>query len=209
MNKRYQQGVALAAVFQAASLVEQLARTGEIPASEFELLINSLFIQNPDNFDEIYGQIPNLQAGAHAILKSSSGIQNALNPDVMRYALSILHLENKLKKQHHLLDVIGKGIEHAQLQSKHFSITHENILANLSSTYQKSLSTLNFRIKVTGNPNILKNANQADKIRVLLLAGVRAAILWRQVGGRRWHLLFSRKSYCKIAQGLLNNSIED
>ena len=34
-----QQTIALAAIFQAASLVEQLARTGEIPTVELELLI--------------------------------------------------------------------------------------------------------------------------------------------------------------------------
>lgn len=202
-DRRSQQAIALAAVFQAASLVEQLARSGEIPNSEFELLVKSLFQQSPDSFDDIYGAQPNLQAGAQAILKSASGRQGSLNPDVMRYALSLLHLEKKLNKQPQLLDIIGRGIDNAQNQSKHFTITHENIMANLSGTYQKSLSTLNFRVKVTGNPSVLKNNQQSDKIRVLLLAGIRAAILWRQVGGRRWHLLLNRKSYCKVAQKIL------
>jgi len=35
------------------------------------------------------------------------------------------------------------------------------------------------------------------------LTGIRAAILWRQVGGRRWHLLFNRKRYFKDAKGLI------
>jgi high frequency lysogenization protein len=69
INKHEQQAIALAAIFQAASLVEQLARTGDIPAPELELLITSLFKQNPDNFDEIYGARPNLQAGYHGICK--------------------------------------------------------------------------------------------------------------------------------------------
>ena len=69
INKHEQQTIALAAIFQAASLVEQLARTGEIPAQELELLVTSLFKQNPDNFDEIYGARPNLQAGYHGICK--------------------------------------------------------------------------------------------------------------------------------------------
>ncbi|MEH6454630.1 MAG: DUF489 family protein, partial [Psychromonas sp.] len=32
------------------------------------------------------------------------------------------------------------------------------------------------------------------KIRALLLAGVRAAVLWRQIGGKRRQLIFSRKA---------------
>ncbi|MGH8570919.1 MAG: DUF489 family protein, partial [Gammaproteobacteria bacterium] len=31
------------------------------------------------------------------------------------------------------------------------------------------------------------------KIRAVLLAGVRAAMLWHQIGGRRWHLPVFRK----------------
>ena len=33
----------------------------------------------------------------------------------------------------------------------------------------------------------------ADRIRALLLAGVRLAWLWQQLGGRRWHLILRRK----------------
>ena len=32
------------------------------------------------------------------------------------------------------------------------------------------------------------------RIRSLLLAGIRSAILWQQMGGKRWHFLFARKS---------------
>jgi high frequency lysogenization protein len=77
------------------------------------------------------------------------------------------------------------------------------VIGNLADTYKQTLSTLSFRIKVAGNPQILQNSHNANKVRALLLAGIRAAILWRQVGGRRWHLLFNRKRYIKDAQGLL------
>ncbi|HKM37225.1 MAG TPA: DUF489 family protein, partial [Thiopseudomonas sp.] len=32
----------------------------------------------------------------------------------------------------------------------------------------------------------------AAKVRALLFAGIRSARLWRQLGGRRWHLLTKR-----------------
>lgn len=39
----------------------------------------------------------------------------------------------------------------------------------------------------------LQDSRNADKVRALLLAGIRSAMLWRQLGGRRWQLLFSRR----------------
>lgn len=205
-NKHMQQTIALAAVFQSAALVEQLARTGDIPQTELESLISSLFKQNPDSFDEIYGAEPLLQAGFNGICQLTSGAGSAtkrVQPDVMRYALSIMHLESRLSGNKHMMSQLGDGITNASRQAEHFHITHENLLANLADLYKQTLSTLSFRIKVTGNPQILQNQRNANKVRVLLLTGIRAAILWRQVGGRRWHLLFSRKRYHKDARALL------
>jgi high frequency lysogenization protein len=207
INKHEQQAIALAAIFQAASLVEQLARTGEIPAPELELLITSLFKQNPDNFDEIYGAKPNLQAGYHGICKlmgsDNAKVKQDIKPDVMRYALSIIHLESRLRKNGHMMNQLGESIQSSVRQADHFHITHESVIGSLADTYKQTLSTLSFRIKVAGNPQILQNSHNANKVRALLLAGIRGAILWRQVGGRRWHLLFNRKRYIKDAQGLL------
>jgi high frequency lysogenization protein len=207
INKHEQQAIALAAIFQAASLVEQLARTGEIPAPELELLITSLFKQNPDNFDEIYGPRPNLQAGYHGICKlmgsDATKLKQEIKPDVMRYALSIIHLESRLRKNGHMMNQLGDSIQSSVRQADHFHITHESVIGSLADTYKQTLSTLSFRIKVAGNPQILQNSHNANKVRALLLSGIRAAILWRQVGGRRWQLLFNRKRYIKDAQSLL------
>jgi len=206
-SKHEQQTIALAAIFQAASLVEQLARTGDIPAPELELLIASLFQQNPDSFDDIYGSKPNLQAGYHGICRlmgnESSKAQADIKPEVMRYALSIVHLESRLRKNSAMMNQLGENIQNSVRQAEHFHLTHESVIGSLADTYQKTLSTLSFRIKVTGNPQVLQNSLNANKVRALLLAGIRAAILWRQVGGRRWHLLFNRKRYIKDAQSLL------
>ena len=207
INKHEQQTIALAAIFQAASLVEQLARTGEIPAAELELLITSLFKQNTDSFDEVYGAKPNLQAGYHGICKLMGSdvtkLKQEIKPDVMRYALSIMHLESRLRKNTHMMNQLGDSIQSSVRQAEHFHITHESVIGSLADTYKQTLSTLSFRIKVAGNPQILQNSHNANKVRALLLAGIRAAILWRQVDGRRWHLLFNRKRYIKDAQSLL------
>ena len=46
---------------------------------------------------------------------------------------------------------------------------------------------------------MLSNEDNAAAIRALLLAGVRSALFWRQLGGRRWQLLFFRNRLSNTA----------
>jgi high frequency lysogenization protein len=50
---------------------------------------------------------------------------------------------------------------------------------------------------------VLKSDANQHHIRALLLAGLRSALLWNQVGGKRRHFIFSRKQMLKAAQQLL------
>lgn len=201
-----QQAIALAGLFQAASLVEQIATRGMVPQNSFETSLASLFVTSPDTTEEIYGGVHDLPInlsqgfrGLNELLDKSKAEQNQ---DVIRYGLSIIHLERKLNKRPDLLQNIGERIDKIIQQARYFAeegtdlkdnpaaFTHPTVIANLASLYQDTLSTFSFRIQVTGEPRHLQNAENAAKIRALLLAGVRAAMLWRQVGGKRWHLLF-------------------
>ena len=44
-----------------------------------------------------------------------------------------------------------------------------------------------------------------DQVRTALLGGVRAAVLWDQVGGRRRHLVVKRRQYVWAAEELLGH----
>ena len=201
-----QQAIALAGLFQAASLVEQIATRGMVPQNSFETSLASLFVTNPGTTEEIYGGYDDLPAnlslgfrGLDELLEKSRADQNQ---DLIRYALSMMHLERKLSKRPDLLQTIGERIDQMAQQASYFSdadtepgdnpgvFTHPTVVANLASLYQDTISTFSFRIQVTGEPRHLQNAENAAKIRALLMAGIRAAMLWRQVGGKRWQLLF-------------------
>ena len=198
-----QQVTALAAVIQAASLVEQLARTGDMPAQEAAPLLQALFIQSPERFDEVYGSAAtSLPVGLENLQAIVGQTPRGVSPDVTRYALSLLHLERKLRQNSDMLNALGGGIQTASRQAEHFGISHENTIAALADLYKQTLSNLSFRIHVTGNPTYLQNPHTANRVRALLLAGIRAAILWRQAGGKRWHLLVKRGSYLKACQFL-------
>jgi high frequency lysogenization protein len=64
----------------------------------------------------------------------------------------------------------------------------------LSELYQQTVSTLSRRVQVTGDIAQLRRDDIAAEVRALLLAGIRFAWLWRQLGGRRWHLVLRRSN---------------
>ncbi|KRG72916.1 DUF489 family protein, partial [Stenotrophomonas pavanii] len=76
-------------------------------------------------------------------------------------------------------------------------------LASLGGPYAETISRLKPRVMVQGNPHYLGQAGVVAEIRALLLAAVRAAVLWRQLGGSYWDFLFGRKAMIEAVDRLL------
>lgn len=194
-----EQAIALSAIFQAAELVATLARKGTLDEAQAEPLLNSILVVNAEKTEDIYGgQFDcqgNLAMGRRIAKQVMGKEREAVNPDTIRYALSMIHLESKLQKDSTMLAAIGRQLSQVERQKEHFdSVMHENMVAGISGMYQDTLSKMSFRIQVHGDSRHLQQPYIANQVRALLMAGVRAAMLWRQVGGRRWHLIFKRKA---------------
>ncbi|MFW5825254.1 MAG: DUF489 family protein, partial [Marinobacter sp.] len=101
-----------------------------------------------------------------------------------------------------MLDIIGQRIEQARHTASHFGYVHSNLISNLASIYMDTISTFRQRIQVTGDPAVLQRDENAAKVRALLLAGIRSAVLWRQTGGRRWQLILRRRRVAATAREL-------
>jgi high frequency lysogenization protein len=123
--------------------------------------------------------------------------------ELTRYAVVLLGLERKLARRPELLAAIRAGIEDVIRNLPHFSVDHGNTIARFADLYLNNLSTLSPRIMVSGDPVHLNNPENANRIRALLLAGVRAAILWRQSGGGRLTLLLRRNPLLRETRRLL------
>ena len=59
---------------------------------------------------------------------------------------------------------------------------------------------------IRGEQSHLLNENTAARIRTLLLAGIRSAVLWQQLGGGKWKLFLKRKKYVPVAENLLRST---
>jgi len=199
--------LALAGIFQAVSLVQQIGTTGQVDLHDMETSLQSLLDLDPHSVEAVYGQVSNLRSGLQKLTVQLDSNKEGMDLDITRYVVSLLHLERKLAKQPAMLEEISKGIQRAKQQMEHYPLTHENILANLADIYAKTISQLSPRIMVSGEQAYLSNPDSANKIRALLLSGMRSAILWRQLGGSRWQIIFSRNKFIKEAQRILDQEV--
>lgn len=199
------QTLALAAIFQFASAVEKLAKTGQITNSELKTAVNSLFVQNPQTTLDVYGDLGQLESGLKSLIESLQR-KPERSSDCVRYVMGILHLERRLAKRQDMLSVIGSRLDKNRHQLEHFSAEHENVVAGLAEIYSDTISSFSFRIQVMGEYQHLQQARIANQIRTLLFAGIRSAVLWRQLGGRRLAIIINRSKFIKIAEQLLADS---
>ncbi|MDT8283756.1 MAG: high frequency lysogenization protein HflD, partial [Gammaproteobacteria bacterium] len=124
--------------------------------------------------------------------------------EITKYVISLIMLEKKLSRQKSMLDEISNRLNKIESQFDFFSLSHENTYAKLGQIYKDTISTLGPKIIVTGNQIYLSNNNNANKVRALLLAGIRSAVLWRQCGGSRWQFIFGRKDYIDECDKILS-----
>jgi high frequency lysogenization protein len=206
MDRTPEQALALAGIAQSAFLVHQLAHHGLAAQDKFATMINSLFVTHPKSTEEVFGSVRKLQLGLQVLQELLDGSSSIFShAEVLRYQMSLLFLEYKLASRPELMNAISKGLEKIKMQYPDTELAeHPLAIRDISRLYLSTLSTLSFRIKVRGDLNYLKNDHIACKVRAALFAGIRSAVLWRQVGGKRWHLLFRRKHIEKAIEQLLS-----
>jgi high frequency lysogenization protein len=195
------QTIALAGLSQAVQLVRDIAREGSADPDDLEALIASLLRINADSVPEVYGGLKRIETGLR-LLERQLGPPESVDTELARYAAALLHLEGKYRGQPAMCKAVRAGLERATAQAAHFGAVHENVLAGLADLYQNSISQLSPRIVVVGEQVYLENPANANKIRALLLAGIRSAWLWRQCGGSRLGFLLNRRKLREEARRL-------
>ncbi|OYT96717.1 MAG: lysogenization regulator HflD [Pseudomonas sp. PGPPP3] len=204
MSPTQEQLIALGAVFEAAFLVDKIAKSGQVSEAPLGCMLGSLLVRDPKNTLDVYGGDDlNLRDGYRALVSALERDPSTLQRDSLRYALALLGLERKLAKRDDMLQIMGSRLDQIQQQVQHFGLVHDNVIAACGGLYQDTLSTFSQRIQVQGDMRHLQQPSNAAKIRALLLTGIRAARLWRQLGGHRWQLVFSRRKLLNELRPLL------
>lgn len=195
--------IALSALLQSVTLVQQIAETGHIDHASFETLLNSLLVTDAPTTEAVYGDISQLGLGIKQLNKQLSKDKEQKDVQLLRYTIGLLHLERQLAKRPAMLDLIGHDIDQVPQQIDYFGdINSPQVIARFADIYHRTISELSPRIQVLGDPRILQQPDNVNRVRALLLTGIRAAMLWHQKGGRRWQFIFQSNKILKIATEL-------
>lgn len=209
MSRDYQdQILALAGIFQAARLAQQLAREGRADSAAFPASIESVLRLDSPTTAAVYGGPRGVALGLGALRDSlAGGRPRPADVEMLRYAMALIQLERRLARRPQMLAGIRDGIASAIERMRFFENgddgAHPMLVEKLAELYTQTISTLPPRIMVQGEHGHLATPAIAAKVRAALLAGIRSAVLWRQLGGRRWHLVFQRRRMLDAVQALL------
>jgi len=197
--------LALAGLFQAVRLVQQIAREGRCEKEAWEASIGSLFQFDADTPEAVYGGLEGLRLGFKTLSAQLQPQDPQQAMELTRYSIGLIHLERRLNKRTETLGTLEKGLQAAQQQREYFSEVNASVIGRLADLYQETISIMGPKIMVQGDPQHLQVGDNAARIRVLLLAGIRACVLWRQAGGNRWRLILNRQALLNEARRQLES----
>lgn len=193
--------IALAGVLQAIRLVQQMANNGQSETRPLAACIDSLFRFDADTAEAVFGSARELEPGLRRLIAQIEGSDR--DTAQTRIGMSLLQLERRFIANPTAVDAVRRGLDAIQPERDQLGPTHPTVLAKLGDLYADCISPLGARVLVQGNPVYLSQASVVGEVRAALLAALRAAVLWRQVGGSYWDFLWSRRAMAEAARELL------
>jgi high frequency lysogenization protein len=195
--------LALAGVVQSAELVRQAACHGTWSGYAATACLDSLFALEAASVEDIYGDRKRMRLGLETLAAVLRG--EGEYADTLRYTVSLLQLQRKFIRAGKVQAEVGSALlDIAQRQADEPQHEREDAQAHdIAELYTRTVSKMTPRIIVSGQPQYLQNPRVTDWIRTLLLAGLRSATLWQQLGGGRFDLMFRRKKLLADVQEYL------
>ncbi len=210
MNKQVQRAAGLAAILQPVQLVHSVARRGRCDQAPFVHSISALFIQGEDAIALYGGHSSHLNEGFRMVEKLFGGDIDASDAKPMlTYAANLIGIEKQLRHHPDTLQQLAAGLERIHRQADYFGeLTHPTIIASIAALYGDTISHLKPRVIVRGKPEYLRQPDNTNRVRALLLAGLRGAHCWHKAGGNHLRLLLGRKGLLKEARQLRHHGVE-
>lgn len=195
------QVTALCALMTATQQVHELAYTGNINQHILVSLEKSLFDLEPKTISDIYDSTSTFRQGA-LFLQNLSSPSDAAQPDIaqpMHYGMSLIQLAKELMSDSQVRQALQAKLKETPKPEHFDDWLSKEFIDHLAMMYVDTIGKLGTRIQVKGQPEQLKKDGNPERIRSLLLCGIRAAYLWLQLGGNRTHFFLSRKKIADIA----------
>jgi len=187
--------LALAALVQAARVAHELAAHGRSPEGAETPLREALFIFDAPSVEAIFGEARRLLPGLKGLLRTLEG--HPPERFSLGYAVHLLMLAERLLQDGRAFESLGAALEASRPQALESgsAAASQAVSQDLARIYQQHISPVGPRLMIQGEPVWLNNGDIAARIRAALLGGIRAAVLWRQLGGGRWEFIWHRGRY--------------
>ena len=195
--------LALAGIFQSSQQVINLATNGQADERILEPLISSVLKLDAESCEDVYGNTSNLRPGLRLIDTQLRTGASGKSRNLGRYVAGLLNLERQLSRSAEMQSVISTRIVQVKRLTEDKELTDPTIIHSIAELYKDTISTLPLRIQVTGEQDILQQPEIQDQVRSCLFCGLRSAVLWRQMGGKRRQLILNRKQLINTAEDLL------
>ena len=195
--------IALAASAQAIQLVQHIAWKNQFEQEQALPLLNSLFQIDAQDTRDIYQGSAQLAPGLRYLSQQLASSKKEANIEFGRYLASLINIEKQFSNRTDMQQQLSERLAHISKLLEFEPISSSAVYVALADTYTQTLSKLPIRVQVYGTPTYLQVESNQHKIRALLLAAVRAQVLWKQLGGKKRHFLFKRKQMLDTAKQLL------
>ncbi|HZP67828.1 MAG TPA: high frequency lysogenization protein HflD [Rudaea sp.] len=200
--------IALAGLFQALALVRAIAQRGTCDEAAMRESLASVLRIDADTPADVFGGIGNVRLGLETLI-AELGEEGMRDATMARMAVTVLRLERSLARRPDMRTKLRDEIEAIATMVARPQAVEIDLAARYARLYAETLSRLKPRVMVEGSHVYLDQPGKQNQIRALLLAAIRAVVLWRQLGGTQWRLLFRRKQYAMLARGLLARCMLD
>jgi high frequency lysogenization protein len=213
-QKTIDQCIALAGLTQAVRVVQHIAWKGNTNDTDFKAVLASILRVDAKSAAAVYGGSFELSSGLRYLNHQLDPAHKDKDPEFVNLVINIISLQAQLQKNVSLMQKLGEmtgELSEKYLDSEFYTddALFEELIESCSETYKQTLSKLNNRIQVKGEPKYLKEETNQLKVRAALLAAIRAVFLWRQTGGSRWHFLFNKKLLLACIRDLISKPIKE
>ncbi len=193
--------LALGGMLQAIKLVQEMANNGQSETKPLATCIDSLFRFDADSTEAVFGSARELDTGLRRLIAQLDG--DGRDPAQTRMGMNVLALERRFIRNDTVVAALQSDLTEVERIRDELGPTHPTVLSRLGELYSQHISPLGPRVLVQGNPVYLGQPGVVGEVRAALLAALRAAVLWRQVGGSYWDFLLSRRQMVEIAKDAL------
>ena len=193
--------LALGALLLALSQVRRIAETGQSDTATLQVALDSVFRLDAADTAAAVGGVDAVRPGLRLLRDYLAGTNK--DEALGKLAMAVMQLERRFVADAVMTERVRTGLRALQGPVERLGSPHHDVVAGLASLYADTISHLRPRVMVQGNPHYLGQAGVVAEIRALLLAALRAAVLWRQMGGSLWDFLFRRRDMAAAIDQLM------